>query len=149
MSLRNTLKATVARCAPLDAQHATTQEASATSTATDAQQEAAIPHGIRVHSATVIATAMQQGRKGSATTVNPDEKLRVALPSTRNTQHGALTRHRFIAKLIEEAMKVCDFHGDGEAARADMRQQCLELPPVMQADLLAYFKGERPFQPEH
>ena len=45
--------------------------------------------------------------------------------------------------LIEAAMKVCDRHGDGEAARADMRQQCLELPPHLQADLLEHFQGKR------
>lgn len=41
--------------------------------------------------------------------------------------------------LIDAAMKVCDKHGDGEAARADMRQQCMELPPHLQADLLEHF----------
>lgn len=46
------------------------------------------------------------------------------------------------AALIAAAMKVCDRHGDGEAARADMRQQCLELPPRLQADLLEHFQGK-------
>jgi hypothetical protein len=44
-------------------------------------------------------------------------------------------------ELIEAAMKVCDQHGDGEQARADMRQQCLELSPAMQLDLLQHFLG--------
>lgn len=44
--------------------------------------------------------------------------------------------------LIEAAMKVCDRHGDGEAARSEMCQQCRELSPAMQADLLAHFQGE-------
>lgn len=44
--------------------------------------------------------------------------------------------------LIEAAMKVCDRHGDGEVARQEMRQQCLELPPNLQADLLEHFKGK-------
>lgn len=43
--------------------------------------------------------------------------------------------------LIEAAMKVCDSHGDGEAARQEMRQQCLELSPAMQLDLLQHFQG--------
>ena len=41
--------------------------------------------------------------------------------------------------LIEAAMKVCDKHGDGEAARKEMRQQCMELPQHLQADLLKHF----------
>ncbi|ABD70547.1 hypothetical protein Rfer_2835 [Rhodoferax ferrireducens T118] len=48
------------------------------------------------------------------------------------------------ADLIEAAMKVCDGHGDGETARAQMRQQCIELPPHLQADLLQHFLGKRP-----
>ena len=47
--------------------------------------------------------------------------------------------------LIKAAMKVCDRHGDGEQARQEMRQQCLELPPHLQADLLDHFNG-RPTQ---
>jgi hypothetical protein len=46
--------------------------------------------------------------------------------------------------LIEAAMKVCDQHGDGEAARAEMRQQCLELSPRLQTDLLHHFNGIEP-----
>jgi hypothetical protein len=49
--------------------------------------------------------------------------------------------------LIEAAMKVCDRHGDGEAARQEMRQQCLELPPHLQSDLLEHFKGSQPTYP--
>ena len=51
--------------------------------------------------------------------------------------------------LIEAAMKVCDRHGDGEAARQEMRQQCLELPPHLQSDLLEHFKGKPANFPDH
>jgi len=44
--------------------------------------------------------------------------------------------------LIEAAMRVCDKHGDGEFARQEMRQQCLELPPQLQLDLLQHFQGK-------
>lgn len=44
--------------------------------------------------------------------------------------------------LIDAAMKVCDQHGDDEAARAEMRQQCMELPPHLQQDLLDHFRGK-------
>lgn len=53
------------------------------------------------------------------------------------------------ADLIEAAMKVCDRHGDGDAARADMRQQCLELSPAMQADLLDHFNSKPANFKEH
>lgn len=49
------------------------------------------------------------------------------------------------ARLLVAAMKVCDQHGDGEEARNEMRQQCLELSPLLQADLLEHFQGKRPF----
>lgn len=44
--------------------------------------------------------------------------------------------------LIEAAMKVCDQHGDGDVARAEMRSQCLDLPTHLQADLLDHFNGK-------
>jgi hypothetical protein len=43
--------------------------------------------------------------------------------------------------LIEAAMKVCDQHGDGEAARQEMRRDCMELSPRLQLDLLQHFTG--------
>lgn len=85
---------------------------------------------------------MQQGPKGRATQAHSGEKLQVASPRACNTQHGALPAHRLAAELIAAAMKVCDHHGDGEAARADMRQQCLELSPHLQADLLNHLNGK-------
>ncbi len=142
MSLRNTLKATVARCTPLEMQHATFQGGNATGDATTAQQPTAIPHGIRVHAATAIATAMQQGQKTSATTAHQGEKLQVASPSACNTQQRSLTAHRLAKELIAAAMKRCDEFNDSDQARADMRQEVSELPPHLQADLLDHFNGK-------
>ena len=153
MSLRNSLKKAVARCNPLDVQHATFQADTATAHATTVQQTPVIPHGIRAHAATVIATAMQQGAKTSATTVQqkgekvaatamPKEKLHVAFPGECNTQHGALTAHRLAKALIAAAMRVCDQHNDSEAAREEMRHECLKLPPHLQQDLLNHFTGK-------
>ena len=44
--------------------------------------------------------------------------------------------------LIAAAMKVCDRHNDSEAAREEMRQDCLKLPPPLQQDLLDHFTGK-------
>lgn len=44
------------------------------------------------------------------------------------------------AVLIGAAMAVCDFHGDGEQARQDMRKQVLETPAHLRADLLDHFR---------
>lgn len=52
--------------------------------------------------------------------------------------------HATTERLLHAAMKVCDRHGDGDAARQDMRDQCLSLPPHLQDDLLAHFRGEHP-----
>lgn len=46
--------------------------------------------------------------------------------------------------LIEAAMRVCNAHGDNEAARTEMRQQCMDLPPELQADLLDHFRSAYP-----
>ena len=62
---------------------------------------------------------------------------------------GASFENRILAlDLIAAAMKVCDRHGDNEAAREEMRQQCLELSPRLQADLLEHFTGKKPANPE-
>jgi len=41
-------------------------------------------------------------------------------------------------------MQVCDRHGDDEAARAQMRADCLNTPMHLRADLLAHFQQTNP-----
>lgn len=43
------------------------------------------------------------------------------------------------AELLKAAMVACDHWGDSEPARQAMRDECLALPPHLQADLLAHF----------
>ena len=51
--------------------------------------------------------------------------------------------HDTTERLLDAAMKVCDEHGDSDAARQDMREQCLETPVHLHADLLDHFTGKR------
>jgi hypothetical protein len=61
----------------------------------------------------------------------------------------AVSENRTLAAdLVDAAMKVCDRHGDGDAAREEMRRQCLELPVHLQADLLEHFRGRNIGDPE-
>ena len=46
------------------------------------------------------------------------------------------------AALIAAAMRVCDQHGDNEAAREEMRQDILGTPPHLQMDLLRHFNDK-------
>lgn len=142
MSLRENLKATVARCTPLEMQHATFDAGDATGDATSMQQPPAIPHGIRVHAATAIATAMQQGQTGSATQADSGEKLQFAFASACNTQHGGITAHRLAKKLIAAAMRRCDEFDDNEAAREEMRQDVLATTPRLMSDLLDHLQAQ-------
>ena len=100
----------------------------------------------------------------TATAANPANPLIPALPISRlaelaanevsilPTEAGAATG--FVApseasarattgQLIRAAMKVCIRHGDNDAARQEMREQCLALPPHLQADLLEHFNGTK------
>jgi hypothetical protein len=43
-------------------------------------------------------------------------------------------------------MKRCDQFNDSEAAREQMRKDCLSLSPAMQADLLAHFNEVPPWK---
>lgn len=47
-------------------------------------------------------------------------------------------------ELLKIAMRVCDHYGDGEAARAAMRRECLDIPLHLQADLMTHFKQSYP-----
>ena len=44
-----------------------------------------------------------------------------------------------VEELIQAAMRACDHHGDGEAARQEMVQQCLEVPAHLRAELHQHF----------
>ena len=50
--------------------------------------------------------------------------------------------HATTTELIAAAMKRCDEFNDSEAAREQMRRDCLELSPELQADLLEHFRGK-------
>lgn len=47
---------------------------------------------------------------------------------------------RLTHQLLLAAMRACDHHGDGPEAREQMRQDCLNTPPHLRADLLAHFR---------
>ena len=51
--------------------------------------------------------------------------------------------HATTERLLVAAMRVCDRHGDNDTARKEMRDQCMALPPHLQADLLEHFKGAK------
>lgn len=48
--------------------------------------------------------------------------------------------HDLASELLAAAMHVCELFGDTEAAREQMRADCLALPPHLQADLRAHFR---------
>lgn len=146
MGLRAQLRATVASCAPKQTQPATFTEISATGIATQAQQHPANPHEIRVSGATPTATAAQQASKTGATFDGDDDELRVAFTRTRNSQLS-FTAERLTRELIAAAMRRCDEFNDNEAAREQMRDDCLSLSPAMQADLLAHFQESLKWTP--
>ncbi len=55
----------------------------------------------------------------------------------------SIEARQLASDLIQAAMQVCDHHGDNDAARQDMRDQCLETPVHLHADLLEHFTGKR------
>lgn len=44
--------------------------------------------------------------------------------------------------LIQAAMKACDYWGDDSLARDQMRQDCMDTPPHLRADLIDHFQQE-------
>ena len=51
--------------------------------------------------------------------------------------------HITTTALLVAAMKVCDRHGDRDDARQEMRDQCVDVPIQLQADLLDHFTRQR------
>ena len=124
MSLRDSLKGTVARCTPHEMQHATTDPASATAHATAAQQPT---HRPRVDRATAYATTAQQS-------------------SCTRVETGAIQGHPrctdLAAALAAAINRACDVRGDSDTNRAGLLAECAALPPEGQADMLAHFTLE-------
>jgi hypothetical protein len=68
-------------------------------------------------------------------------EMRLAIKAHRGEIIDLLARAKWRTKqLIEAAMLTCDYWQDGDAARAQMQQQCLEATPAEQAALLRYFQ---------
>lgn len=55
-----------------------------------------------------------------------------------------LEAQNLTARLIAAALRRCDEFNDSEAAREEMRQDCLATPPHLRQDLLDHFTGKRP-----
>ncbi len=90
---------------------------------------------------------------GFEVTLTPEHGLRVVPASRLTPEERALVlahkpelvqflldAHATTTALIEAAMRACDHHGDGDAAREQMRRDCLDTPPHLQQDLLEHFK---------
>jgi len=52
--------------------------------------------------------------------------------------------HVTTTALIEAAMRACDHHGDTDAARKEMRLDCLNTPQHLRADLQTHFQQTYP-----
>ena len=146
MSLRDALRIAVARCTPLAAQPATFAKDCATADATVVQPTPPSPQERNDPDATAAATGMQQlaATRATHTFSAEHEKLRVSHHRECHPQPGAQMTHRLTAELLAAAMKGCDQHRDGEAARNQMRGECLATSPNLQADLLAHFRQSYP-----
>ena len=74
--------------------------------------------------------------------LTPEQRVKVLQNKPYLIQY-LLDAHTTTERLLEAAMSVCDQHADNDAAKQEMREQCLELPPHLQADLLDHFTGKR------
>ena len=76
-----------------------------------------------------------------AGSLSPEQRALVLSHKTEILEFLVEARKTTI-ELIAAAMRVCDQHNDSEAARKEMRQDCLRLPPHLQKDLLDHFTGK-------
>lgn len=99
----------------------------------------------------IYAAGMTIRADGAELVLKPADRLTPALrelllchkPELIEFLFGA---ERTTADLIEAAMRACEHHGDGEAAREQMRQECRDTPLEQQADLRDHFRKEYPIK---
>ena len=74
--------------------------------------------------------------------LTPEQRTRV-LENKPDLIQYLRDAHGTTERLLAGAMRVCDRHGDDEAARQAMRDECQALPVHLQADLLNHFEARR------
>lgn len=79
---------------------------------------------------TVPAGALTPQQRAQVLAHKP-ELIRLVLQSSRLTH-----------ELLQAAMRACDHWNDSPAAREQMRQDCLNTPPHLRAELLALFRKQ-------
>ena len=136
MSLREKLlsRSKVASLPCIEMQPCNSALINATTNATPVQQPAANTHEIGLAYATVDATPVQF----SSCTDVKKTALKVALSSRTVTSAPAID-DKLMWQLLAAAMRVCDYWGDSDQARAEMVADIKATPQHLRQDLLEHF----------
>ena len=160
MSLRDSLRGTVARCTPQGMQHATTTPANATADATTVQLPSCVGPQSTPKTEALPLPALHELHR-PATYEGPQEKqgaqAKVARCTHRGLQHATtapvdattsattvqLPSCTALGKALAAAInRACDVRGDDAVNRAGLLAECAALPTEGQADMLAHFTLE-------
>ena len=89
---------------------------------------------------------------GTLKAAGPIDTLREWSPHLREHKAELLEflqdAHATTAQLVEAAMRCCDYWGDTPAAREQMRQDVIDTPPHLRADLLHHLSRAYPAPPQ-
>ena len=89
---------------------------------------------------------------GTLKAAGPSDTLREWPPRLRAHKSELLEflqdAHASTAQLVEAAMRCCDHFGDSPAAREQMRQDVIDTPPHLRADLLHHLSRAYPAPPQ-
>lgn len=85
--------------------------------------------------------------QGDRLSASPSARLNTELRSLICAHKPALVTFLIDAqmnteRLVEAAMRACDHHGDGSAARDQMRRECLDTPAHLRGDLCDHFNQQ-------
>lgn len=87
-----------------------------------------------------VRLELQGDRLFATPSARLNDELRALIRSNKPALAAYLGEaHQTTVELIEAAMRACDHHGDGPAAREQMRRDCHETPPALRADLRDHF----------
>ncbi len=97
------------------------------------------------HAAATTRLMANAANSANRLTPEADPVSHLATLATLSISHGSHSAANdawaavAVAELIEAAMLACDYWNDSPRAREEMRQQCLEVPAHLRAELRDHF----------
>ncbi|MDZ4290737.1 MAG: hypothetical protein U1C47_02305 [Hydrogenophaga sp.] len=107
--------------------------------------DSSAPSILRQLCAAGVRLEMKGDRLSASPATHLNDELRDLIRRHKNQLMDYLVEaHQSASALIDAAMRSCDHWGDSQTAREEMRQDVIQTPPHLRADLLEHFRQSYP-----